>query len=301
MEFMWQNALRTAVLVSAIAANTRARADEPAAPSARGQDAADRVARDECAAISQELHRVATIKGSRAAIAAIEKVLPGVHHEALRWRLELARQAHLENDHQHGAALDNARRLLTEPRITSEQSEILFDRVAFNLFNLDRVEEGILSYDRQILNAVDHPVERLGLLEAKAQMLLSHVEPARGIPAWREYRMATEPRSEKWQTATAMLALELARNAQHAEAIALREELIKQRPESETAMTSSLLFEIAKSQQALGLLDQARQSLEAAEKAIPLKARTSQDEQEIERLQEQIAVLGQSVRKAKSP
>jgi hypothetical protein len=219
--------------------------------------------------------------------------------EPLTWRSEWARQVALESNHRHDLALANARRLLSDSARTSAQFELLLDREAFNLFNLNRIEEGTACYDRQIAGAVDHPAERLRLLESKAQMLLSHVEPPRGISACRQFRLATEPKSEAWKRATAMLALELARNAEHDEAIALREELVENEQGSQSAEVSRLLAEIARSQQAMGRLVESRKSLERAEKALPVEGTTQEDERQIEDLRGQIASLHQLLRSGK--
>ena len=143
----------------------------------------------------------------------------------LAWR----RQQELEHSRQFAEALENARAMLADPARTSEQTALLRERVAFDLFNLDRVDEAVRSYDRQIADAVDHPTERFALLEAKAQQLLSHAEAGRAIAACRDFRAATRPNSEAWQTATAMLALALRRAGDHRESIALRSELLKSR------------------------------------------------------------------------
>jgi tetratricopeptide (TPR) repeat protein len=226
----------------------------------------------------------------------IEHLLRAAVTDEQRWTLEAARQTQWESGHEHDKALANARRLLADPRTTSDQSEFLLDREAFNLFNLDRVDEGLACYDRQILDAVDEPARRVKLLEAKARMLLSHVEPARAVSAWREYRQAIEPRSGPWKAATATLTLQLARIAEHEEAIALCEELVRSYHDSEPLAVSATMIEIARSQYAMRQGDRALESLEMADKVLRGAPATPRHIAQIDRLQTDIIKLREILR-----
>ncbi len=222
-------------------------------------------------------------------------ILPGPADAERNWPREVSFQRRLEANHRHQAALGNARRLLSDSRTTSAESEWLLGRVAFNLFNLDRVDEGIACFERQLRDAVDDPARRVQLLEAKALLVVDHVEPAHGIDACRAFRLAVAPRSAQWATATACLALELARDGQHRESIVLRRQLLAYHGHAQPARRAGLLIEIAQSQQALQLFDQAHASLDAAEAALSADAIAAEDPQHIHALHEQIGWLRQSI------
>jgi tetratricopeptide (TPR) repeat protein len=231
----------------------------------------------------------------RTTIPLLTLIFPGPADAERNWPVEVARQQRLEADHRHLAALANARRLLADSHTTSAESQWLLGRVAFNLFNLDRVDEGIACFDRQLRDAVDDPARHLQLLEAKALLVVDHVEPAQGIPACRAFRQAAAPRSDQWATATACLALELARDAQHRESIVLRRELLTYHGHAQPARRAGLLIEIAKSQQALALFDEAHASLDEAEAALSADAIAAEAPEHINTLHEQIGWLRHSI------
>ncbi len=243
---------------------------------------------------------------ARVAPPAFALLLPDLSQTERNWPRQVAFQQRLEAGHRHLAALENARRLLADLRTTSAETEWLLGRVAFNLFNLDRVDEGVACFDRQLRDAVDDPAQRLQLLGAKALLVVDHVEPAQGIEACRDFRQAAPPRSAAWATATACVALELARDGQHRESIVLRRELLAYHGHAQPARRAGLLIEIAKSQQALKLFDSARASLDTAEAALSADAVAAEDPQHIHALHEQIGWLRQSIdapriRQSRSP
>jgi len=157
--------------------------------------------------------------------------LPIQESNDLRWRLECARQVYLEWDNKNEEALENCRRLLNLTDITDERREHLLDREAYNLFRLDRVEEGLSRYDRRIAVAADagDASKRLRLLFWKSQMVLGRDPVEQSIAICQEYRDATLKNTDDRFEATSLLARELRRANRHLDALQLVDELLEER------------------------------------------------------------------------
>ena len=274
------------------AAGLRARYDK------RKSDYRDWIAREET------FRRINETKDRKAAIALIDQALSSAKDGESRWRLEWYRQTYLEWDTQYEAALENGRRLLRDPTITSQYYERIQDREAYDLFNLKRIDEGIASYDRRIADAVDHPDERVSLLHAKFLMLRNRGVPVLSRKACRDYRAALNPSSVDWENATNLLAEELKSAGRYREALAVREELLKHYREARKLLgdkpdvaqrIAGQLIAVAESQQTLGMNDEARQSLEEAERLIPPPGERHADKEAVLTLRKRLAELRKPV------
>jgi len=192
------------------------------------------------------------------AISFIMKCLEATQDDTRRWRLESARQVYLEWSHRYDEALAHCRRLLELDTITVDQREWLLDREAFNLFCLDRVEEGLAHYDRRIAAAEDSPQRRLYLLGWKAQMVINRDPVLQSIEACQEYRNATQHGTSDWREATGFLAQELLRAERHEESLTLVNALLRE------DRNTWLLLAAAESYIALGKHAEANRAIEDA-------------------------------------
>ncbi|MBX9787725.1 MAG: thioredoxin family protein [Pirellulales bacterium] len=214
-------------------------------------------------AVFRELDRFKAKESYPDAIAYIDSVLPNVGDSAMRWRLQSARQVYLEWDHQYAAALAHVRQLIAEFGQNVERLDQLREREEFNLFKLGQVDEAIASCDRRISDARDDAAKRLRVLHWKAEMVTSHSKGESAIAACREYRSASTFPSDDWQLATRFWAIALQKDNRHAEAIERWTDLMRA-----SGPVSGTLLQIARNQQAIGSLEDARRSLDqAAEKA----------------------------------
>lgn len=196
------------------------------------------------------------------AIAYIASALETIKDKDVRWRLERSRQVYLEWSHRHEEALANVHRLQKLPDLSDVDREFLLDRESYNLFNLKHYEEGLALYDRRIEAAKGDAKKRLKLLDWKAQMSFSHKLPTQQtIPLCLEYRRATEPRSERWQTASYFLAAEYRRAGQHQEAIKVLEEVLAIERQPGTWLSA------AESYLALGQVERAKAYIGDAKKS----------------------------------
>src|SRR5262249_44616048 len=137
----------------------------------------------------------------------------------MTWRLETSRQTYLEWDRQFGAALQNARRLAERPGLSPVDREWLLDRQAYNLHNLDRVDELIALFDRRLVPGESDAKNRLNLQKAKADYLGYHNRPEQTLAAYRAYRDAAKPGSDEWLEASSRLADQLRQSGQHRTAL----------------------------------------------------------------------------------
>jgi len=220
-------------------------------------------------AIFEELKRFKGLEDAPAAIAYIDQMLATVQDEDLRWRLELARhyQLELSSGRKDGTqqlmrenALANARRLLSLSPPTDEIRERVLGHEAFMLQRMGRVDEMTDVYDRLIRDAANNTQKLLGLLRRKATALMSQPDKERKIAAYFDYRAATEPKSVAWIDATAMCAAMLESAGRNKEAIALHRQVIEVDPDR-----FGHFIGLARDQQAVGLLDDARKSLDEGE------------------------------------
>lgn len=219
--------------------------------------------------VFSRLKKFSETKDNRGAIEFIQFTLPTVKDRETRWRLEIARKTYLEWDGQYAEALSTVRRLYDFPGLRADERLYLQRREAFNLFNLKRIDEGIELYDRMISDARDDPKARLKEQWWKAQMLNSHGTHEQAIAAWREYRDADQRGSDRWKTATSLLAYKLRAQTKHREAIVLIHELLdmdkNKSPKSDLAWT---MVDAAESHVALGENEKAAVLIHEAEAAI---------------------------------
>ncbi len=246
--------------------------------------------------IFTELRKFKQAREYRQALALIDQTLPGIKDPEIRWRLERSRLFCMHFTHSPAVALEHIGRLLDDPATTPEQREILLDREDHFLFNLGRIDEFVERLDRRIGAAPKHSKERLSLLGRKAQYLhtLWDSNVDRKIASWRDYRAAAVPGSNEWETATGLLAMVLALENQHEEAISLNKKLIDSHHDRGQPYSPDFHLSIARSQLGLGRMAEAQKALDQAEKevdlALPMPERREQKEDR-EYLRTQIAKL----------
>lgn len=217
-------------------------------------------------AMFERLQEFNATKDWSGAISYIDRCLPATSSDSIRWRLEAAKQTYLEWDDRYEEALSNSRRLLSEDGIAEQYRERFLDRESYNLFRLDRVDEAIKHYDKRIADAGNDQEKRLRLLYWKAQMLHGRDPVSVSIEAWRRYRDQVEHGSDKWLTATVLLAREFQRNGSHENAIPLFEEHLN------ADLSSWVMLDAAASHLALGNRRRCREYIEkAAEQNAKLK------------------------------
>jgi thioredoxin-related protein len=200
-------------------------------------------------------------KDYRGAVKYLAAQLKKTEDRDLLWRMERTRQAYLEWDGQYENALKNARRLSERSDLRAEDREWLLDREAYNLNNLDRVDELLAHYDRRIAAAKNDAKKHLGLVKSKAEMIRYHNRPEETQAAWRAYREAAKPGSDDWLSATQGLADALRKAGQHRAALKLISEYLA------VNKAAWLMLDAAESQIALGENDQARDMISQAEAA----------------------------------
>jgi tetratricopeptide (TPR) repeat protein len=209
------------------------------------------------------------------AINYIEGCLNSKPNDLTRWRLEYSRQVYLEWSDKHEKALKNCQRLLSVDGISSKYREALLGREAFNLFQLNRVTEGLAQFDQRIQDAADDQDSRLRLLGQKAQLMFRRDPVTKSIEVWQAYRNEAQRGTDDWYTATALLAREHRRANQFETALKLFDSFL------EEDRDSWVLLEAAECQIALGNYDQARRYvLESEAIAKPFADLTKQSARE---------------------
>jgi thioredoxin-related protein len=164
------------------------------------------------------------VKDYAGAIAYLDARLAERPHESLRWRLEISRHIHLEWSGKYEEALSNCRRLLAHESLPAEYRESLLQRESFNLFRVERVDEGVAQLDRRIAEVADDRERLVAILSWKTQLLFGTEPVERSIAAWEALRQATNHGSDSWVEATGLLARELRRAGRYPEAMLLVEE-----------------------------------------------------------------------------
>jgi len=185
----------------------------------------------------------------------------------------------------------NARRLMNQSSVTSDMHQWLQSREAFNLINSGRIDEYVTRWEHRMADAVDDLALRRKLLSERAQYFSRRPSVISSINAWREYRAAIGPESDDWENATLTLASELAQAGDYRAALALWTERLEYQRAKGTDEVAYLLLSISDAQRALGMMDEARQSLDAAEKAINLQAKTAKDPGSDKYLRKELAKL----------
>jgi thioredoxin-related protein len=260
------------------------------APALRAEYEARQKKRDEWVgreAAFTKLHGFTANKDYRGALRFIDEQLKKADDRKTRWRLELERQTCLEWDGQFEEALKNARRLPEHFGLSADDKEMLLDREAFNLHNLNRVEELVAAYERRIAAAKDNPKKRLGLLKAKAEWLGYHGRPELTVAAWRECREAAKVGSDDWLTATAYLAQELRKAGQHRDALKVVSDYLA------SNKSAWLMLDAAESQLALGDTEQASAMIRQAQAASAAlrKSTNKLDIDAVARIDERVRTL----------
>jgi thioredoxin-related protein len=240
------------------------KADTTDAGTVRAQYEARRKKRDDWVAreaVFTKLRDFDATKDYRGALKYLDEQLKKSDDRDLHWRLEKTRQAYLECDGQHDEALKNTRRLSKRTDLGETVREWLLDREAYNLHNLERVDELLAHYNDRIAAAKNDATKRLSLLRAKADIIRYHNRPEETLAAWRAYREATKPGSEDWLSATQGLAGELRKAGQHRAALKLTSEYLA------VNKAAWVMLDAAESHIALGENDQARDMIGQAEAA----------------------------------
>jgi thioredoxin-related protein len=220
-------------------------------------------------AVFARLNEFDTRKDFPKAIEYIASALETNQDKSMRWRLERARQVYLEWLGKYDEALINARRLQKLPDLSDKDRKYLVDRECFNLFNLERIDEGIALYDREIVAASGNLKERRRLLWWKAELMVTHRAPTdKGIQACLEYRQACALKSDEWWTASYLLAREYQAAGQYQQELKLLDELIA------TEKRPWCLLMASESHLALGQAEQAKAQIVHAKKAVAALARS---------------------------
>lgn len=220
----------------------------------------------------------------------IEHVLPTITDADMIWRLEFARQVHLEWDNQHAAAIDNARRLLKRSNLTRDQQESLRDRMACNLQNLGRYTEAVAELDALIAANKDRPSRQFTYLSSRAWCLDASANTGKSrtaaIVAFQQLRARCLSGTEEWETATWGLSVQLQKSHRFREALVLRKELV------DVSRTPEALLHLTETQIALGRTEDASRSLAEAERLIPMnKPARKKDTDHTERMTAKVREL----------
>jgi thioredoxin-related protein/tetratricopeptide (TPR) repeat protein len=234
----------------------------------------------------------------RGALELIGTTIPKVKDRETLARLERSRQTYLEWDKQYEAALKNIQRLLATLDLRPNELEWALDREAFNLFNLERIDEGLSHYDRRIAEARNNPEKRRRLLWWKAQLILNRGRGEQAIAAWRDFRDAEPRETRRWQTATSLLARELRKADKHQEALELVNQVLEidksKEPNLEIAWS---MIDAAESLVALGQREKAGDMIHRAS-TVSTQFKDSERESEKDlafRLQKRIETLRQQI------
>ena len=245
-------------------------------------------------AIFSQLDRFTAKEDCRAAVAHIDKLLAEVTDGAIRYQLEQRRYGFLDWDEQYALALESLHRLLNDSHCPDEDRNYLSRNEAICLSRLGRLEEAIAYYDRQITAAADRPSDRFYFMRWKMNTLLGSDRHADAIAACRDVQAAEKPNSREWAQATSNLGWAFRYAGKNREAIAsFREAHPYWRQNGGDA---DGLIIIARLQHDLGLDEEARLTLDEAEKAIPLIADKSTKQRKSDRLRDEIKELRLSVR-----
>jgi tetratricopeptide (TPR) repeat protein len=247
-------------------------------------------------AVYKELETIGVPTDWAAKIAHIETRLPEIIDNDLRFELEWRRVRYLESNKQYAEAIESVHRLVADPLCPVKERRLLLFSEAMCLRRLGRIDEAVAAFDRQIVAAVDRPQAKLSLMKWRAQVLLASARRADAVAAYRELLESAEPHSPEWTEAIGMLAIALARNDQHQEAIITYRKVIKLSEHSErTDPVAFYLLEIARSQRTLGQDDEARQTLDEMERSIPTAADKPAQQNLIDRLRKELAEMRQSI------
>lgn len=220
--------------------------------------------------------RLRELQSEREILAYIDEVLPGVTDREMGWRLEYARQVHLEWDHQHAAAVENGRRLLDRSDLSRDQRESLRDRVARNLQELGRFREAVDEFDGLVTANKDRPARRFAYQSNRAWCLDAAASAGgprdEAIVAFQQLRTCCQRGTDDWATATWGLSVQLQRSHRFREALALRKELV------ELDRSPEALLRLTETQISLGRTDDASRNLDEAERLISAETPRQRDD-----------------------
>lgn len=237
------------------------------------------------------------------AIAYLDKQLRAVNDGAIRWRLEQRRMQYLEWSKQYEQALESVRWLVADSHCPEDRRNRLQINEGKLLFQLGRVDEGVVCFDRWIAAGKEFPVARLELLGWKCSQLATTGRHGQTIEACRNYRAATERHSLKWEQATTSLAYALECAEQFQESLAIWQEQLDHYRNFESQqgvyVLPQTLISIARVLHKAAQNEDARKALDEAEESIPAELSRADDRATVDFLRGQIKDIRQLVGPAK--
>jgi tetratricopeptide (TPR) repeat protein len=251
-------------------------------------------------AVFKELEQFSGKNDWSAAISYLDRRIPEITDNEIRFQLEVHRIAYLEANKQYAEALEAIHRLVADPGCPVDDRLHLLRREATCLRRLGRIDEAVAAFDRQIAAASDRQQAKLSLMKWRAEVLLASTRRADAVVAYRELLAATAANSPEWTEATGLLAIALVRNGQHEDAITAYRKVIElSKHSAHTDPVAHYLLAIARSQHALERDDEARQTLEEVARSIPTAADKPAEQNVIDRLRKELAEMHQTIGPAK--
>lgn len=236
-------------------------------------------------AVFEKLKPFESKKDYAGAVKFITQALKTTKTPKVRWELEMRRQAYLEVDDQNEQALAHSQRVLALDKIPDETREWFLNREAFNLFRLNRIDEGIAHFDRRLRDAGSDKEKRLKLLAWKVQLMLRRTPVEKSIEACQSYRNETKRGTEDWMQATYFLALELRRAGRHIQALkVINEFLQEERSPNQLLDAAESLIALKRHTEAAELLEEVRPQIQSL-KTSHLKWEVDQSQHLSERMQ----------------
>ncbi|QDT43707.1 Disulfide bond reductase DsbH precursor [Gimesia alba] len=225
------------------------------------------------------------------AIKFVDESLKTIKNEKVRWQLEMTRQAYLEWGDQFEQALANCQRLLALDEIPEDSREAFLNREAFNLFRLNRIDEGIAHINQRLRDAGSDKAKRLKLFNWQIQLMHNRAPVEKSIEACQRYRNETKRGTDDWLQATYFLALELRRAERHLQALkVIKEFLAEDRTSYQLLDAAESLIALKRDQEAADVLEEARSLIQ------PLKTSPRKSEvDEYQRLSKTIDKLTRSM------
>jgi tetratricopeptide (TPR) repeat protein len=238
-------------------------------------------------AIIAELRKYKTKEDCPAAIAYIDQQLKEITDVKLRFTLEQRRYSRLEWMEQYAEALEGLQRLLQDPHCPADDRNWMLRNHAILLSRMGRLDEALAFYDEQIAAAAQDARKRTYFLDWKANMLFGTGRHEETIATCRDLLASARPKTDKWAEAMSYLGFALQGAGRHNEAISTyRDQLAYNRAIGGNAAYTLLV--IARSQHALGLVDDERRTLDEAQEAIATQADRPAKQKELDNLREEL-------------